>query len=62
MRPNSRMYMRKSNFEYASYLALQRTFNPPIESTEGVSEIWFCDPFPLCGVHTFEVMVRFTYG
>jgi len=34
----------------------------PIESTEGISEIWFCDPFPPWGVHIFGVMVRFTYG
>jgi len=33
-----------------------------VESTEGISEIWFCDPFPPWGVHTFGVMVRFTYG
>ena len=32
-----------------------------VESTEGISEIWFCAPFPPWGVHKFGVMVRFTY-
>jgi len=29
-----------------------------VESTEGISEIWFCNPFPPWGGHTFGVMVR----
>jgi len=33
-----------------------------VESTEGISEIWFCEPFPPWGFLRFGVRVRFTYG
>ena len=31
-----------------------------VESTEGVSEAWFCEPFSRWGAHIFRVRVRFT--
>ena len=33
-----------------------------VKSTEGISEIWFCEPFPRWGFLRFRVRVRFTYG
>ena len=29
-----------------------------VESTEGISEIWFCEPFPRWGFLRFRVRVR----
>jgi len=31
-----------------------------VESTEGISEIWFCEPFPRWGFLRFRVRVKFT--
>ena len=45
-------------FPEAGYTRLSES----VESTEGISQIWFCAPFPPWGVHKFVVMVRFTYG
>ena len=33
-----------------------------VKSTEGISEIWFREPFPRRGLLRFRVRVRFTYG
>jgi len=33
-----------------------------VESIEGVSEIWFCEPFLRWGVLRFRVSVRVAYG
>ena len=33
-----------------------------VESTEGISEIWFCEPFPRWKFLKYRVRVRFTYG
>jgi len=33
-----------------------------VESSVGISQIWFCAAFSRWGVHKFGVMVRFTYG
>ena len=46
-------------------LALERPeINPTVlavESTEGISEIWLCEPFPRWGFLRFRVRVRLTY-
>jgi len=34
----------------------------PVESTEGISEIWFQEPFPRWGFLRFRVRVSFTDG
>jgi len=33
-----------------------------VESTEGISDIWFCESFPRWGFLILRVRVRFTYG
>jgi len=33
-----------------------------VESTGGIAEIWFCEPFPLWVFLRFSVRLRFTYG
>jgi len=46
----------------------QHIYNGPwrylytVESTEGISDIWFCESFPRWGFLILRVRVRFTYG
>jgi len=41
---------------------LMRDCSISVKSTEGISEIWFCEPFPRRGFLRFRVRVRFTSG
>jgi len=45
-----------------TYLHHESWLNRNVESTEGISEIWFCETFPPWEFLRFGVMVRFTYG
>ena len=42
-------------------LSLVKWSTYPVESTEGISEIWFREPFPGWGFLRFRVRVRFIY-
>jgi len=42
--------------------AATRSPYPPVDSTEGISEIWFREPFPRWGGLRFRVRVGFAYG
>jgi len=45
-----------------SILELIDQLQSTVESTEGMSEIWFCEPFPRWGFLRFRVRLRFTSG